>query len=204
MSGYQWSSWVFLIKQSSLSLTAAGIPASSAHTPIIRCWRSLCQWFGSRSSGGLGSLDEETRVLGDSYVSVRNESVLRSWSPLNRSPTLVPCLHKVLLPWGRKLLESVILTRPEWLFEACASYLGFQARLQYITTADVWDHFLIERKPKRVATTFFFSEAWKCPIVSKSITTNIFFFSEWMNEWVFLLLCLAYKHAQPRWAYKTP
>lgn len=50
----------------------------------------------------LRGLDEETRVLGDSFVKVRNESMLRSWSSPSLPPTQIPCLDKVLLLSGRE------------------------------------------------------------------------------------------------------
>lgn len=133
-----------LFNQEVYSLTAAGIPVSSGHTPIIRCWRSLCQWFGSNSKGGLERFRQENKGFGR-QLCFRNESLLRSWSPLNNPPTLVPCKHKVLLPLGRKST-----TRPECLFEAYVNSLGFPSHLQSIVPAGVCDrsNFLIQRKPK--------------------------------------------------------
>lgn len=106
------------------SLTAAGIPASSGHTPIIRCWRSLCQWFESCSNGGLERFRQGNRGF-------RRQSGMRSWSSVNLPPTPAPCLHKVLLLLGRKsTLEYNIDKSRMALWSLCQ--LDVPSHLQYI------------------------------------------------------------------------
>lgn len=70
-------------------LGVGGVSASGLDHVQMEDWRGL---------------DEETRVLGDSYVQVRNESVLRSWSE--------PPSHAGIL-----LAQSVIAFREEICFK---------------------------------------------------------------------------------------